>query len=45
LVNLTVSCGYLFVRRTPGSDGAVGIVTILHERMHPPSRLKTDFGD
>jgi toxin ParE1/3/4 len=26
-------------------DGAVGIVTILHERMHPPSRLKTDFGD
>lgn len=26
-------------------DGTVGIVTVLHERMHPASRLKTDFGN
>jgi hypothetical protein len=29
---------------TPRGDGAVGIVTILHERMHQIDRLHEDFG-
>ncbi|KXU37776.1 plasmid stabilization protein [Ventosimonas gracilis] len=33
----------VYWRRLP--DGDIGIVTILHEKMHPIERFKEDFGD
>lgn len=33
-----------FVYWRPLSDGSIGIVTILHERMHQIDRFREDFG-